>query len=168
MNGLERAIARLFLTRPGRWFGLQVLPRLDRPLLWLSRGRVSMSLGQPILLLITVGAKSGHRRTTPLLYHRDGDTLVVLASAGGRPRHPAWYYNLRARPEVEVLVRGRVARYTAREAHDEERARLWRQAVEYYAGYAAYEQRFCRRQIPVIVLTPYRDGTAKTPRTPRS
>ncbi len=160
MNGLERAIARLFLTRPGRWFGLQVLPRLDRPLLWLSRGRVSMSLGQPILLLITVGAKSGHRRTTPLLYHRDGDNLVVLASAGGLPRHPAWYHNLRAHPEVDVLVGGGRARCIAREARGEERDRLWHQAVGYYAGYAAYEERFCRRKIPVIVLTPKRDGTA--------
>ncbi len=96
MNWPERLVARFFVTRIGAWLGLYVLPCIDRPLLYLSRGRFSMSPGQPILLLMTTGAKSGRRRSTPLLYFRQGDQIVVLASNGGQPRHPAWFYNLRA------------------------------------------------------------------------
>ena len=164
MNVVERIIARLFVTQPGRWFGLSVLPRLDRPLLYLTRGRVSMSPGQPILLLITLGAKSGRRRATPLLYLPDGDRLVVVASAGGRPRHPAWYYNLQAHPQATVFVRGRAAEYVASEARGEERAALWRKAKDYYLGFAFYEQ-WVERKIPVIVLTlkGVNDGLASEP-----
>lgn len=153
MNLPERIIARLFVTRPGRWFGLYVLPHLDRPLLRLTRGRFSMSPGQPILLLITIGARSGRRRATPLLYLQDGDRLVVIASAGGGPRHPAWYYNLQAHPEATVYLRGRAGVYTAYEAQGEEQAALWRKAKAYYLGFAIYEQ-WVERKIPVIVLTP--------------
>ena len=153
MNWPERVVARFFVTRPGIWFGYHVLPRLDRPLLYLSRGRISMSPGQPILLLITAGAKSGRRRATPLLYLPDGERVVVIASNGGRDRHPAWYYNLRAHPEVTVFLRGRVGAYRAYEAQGEERAELWRRAVDYFAGFALYEQRTARH-IPVMVLTP--------------
>ena len=155
MTGPERLVARFFVTRPGIWFGYHVLPRLDRPLLYLSRGRISMSPGQPILLLVTLGAKSGRRRGTPLLYLPDGDRVVVIASNGGRDRHPAWYYNLRAHPEATVFLRGRVGRYLAYEAHGEERAALWSKAVGYFAGFALYEQR-TTRQIPVMVLAPHR------------
>jgi deazaflavin-dependent oxidoreductase (nitroreductase family) len=153
MNWAERLVARFLVTRPGAWFGAQVLPRLDRPLLYLSRGRISMSPGQPILLLVTTGAKSGQRRATPLLYLPDGDRVVVIASYGGRDQHPGWYYNLRAHPEATVFLRGRVRIYRAYEAQDEERAALWRKAVDYFAGFALYEQR-TTRQIPVMVLTP--------------
>src|SRR3712207_2971898 len=102
MNMAERAVGRFFTTRFGLWFGAHILPRLDRPRLRLTYGGVSMSPGQPILLLITTGAKTGHRRATPLLYVPDGDRLIVIASYGGRDRHPAWYHNLRAHPEVTV------------------------------------------------------------------
>ncbi len=149
----ERLVARFFLTRPGIWFGYHVLPRLDRPLLSLSRGRLSMSPGQPILLLLTVGAKSGQWRATPLLYLRDGDRVVVIASNGGRAHHPAWYYNLRAHPEARVLLRGREGIYMAHEAQGEERAALWRKEVGYFVGFSLYEQR-AARHIPVMVLTP--------------
>ena len=151
----ERLVARFFVTRFGAWLGLYVLPCIDRPLLYLSRGRFSMSPGQPILLLITTGAKSGRRRSTPLLYFRQGDRIVVIASNGGQPRHPAWYYNLRAHPEATVFVGGRVATYVAHEARDEERTALWSRAADYYLGFNVYEQRVARN-IPVMVLTPRR------------
>ena len=158
MNWPERLVARFFVTRFGAWLGLYVLPCIDRPLLYLSRGRFSMSPGQPILLLITTGAKSGRRRSTPLLYFRQGDQIVVVASNGGQPRHPAWYYNLRAHPEATVFVDGRVRTYVAREARDEERAVLWNRAAAYYLGFNVYEQRIARK-IPVMVLTPWHQGT---------
>ena len=153
MTWPERLVARFFLTRAGIWFGYHVLPRLDRPLLLLSRGRISMSPGQPILLLVTVGARSGQRRATPLLYLPDGDRLIVIASNGGRNHHPGWYYNLRACPEVTVFARGRAARYRAYEAQGDERAILWARAVGYFEGFAFYEQRTAR-PIPVMVLVP--------------
>jgi deazaflavin-dependent oxidoreductase (nitroreductase family) len=151
----ERAVHAFLMSRPGIWFGRYILPYLDRPLLYLSRGRYSMSYGQPILLLATTGAKSGRRRTTPLLYHQDGERIIVIASNGGRPRHPGWYYNLRATPRATVYAQGRVATYVAHEAQGEERARLWRAAVAFYAGYVLYETR-ATRPIPVMVLTPER------------
>jgi deazaflavin-dependent oxidoreductase (nitroreductase family) len=146
-------VRRFLMSRFGIWYGRYVLPYLDCPLLYLSRGRHSMSPGQPILLLVTTGAKSGRRRATPLLYLPDGDRIIVIASNGGRDRHPAWYYNLRAHPAAMVYLGGRVCRYIAYEAHGEERAALWRRAVEYFEGFTLYEQR-TRRSIPIFVLRP--------------
>lgn len=157
MTRPERIVRRFLMSRPGIWFGRYVLPRLDRPLLYLSRGRFSMSPGQPILLLVTIGAKSGQPRSTPLLYFPDGERIVVIASNGGRARHPGWYHNLRAHPHATVYARGRVGAYVAREANGEERAALWRKAVDYFAGFTLYEER-TTRHIPVIVLTPHAES----------
>ncbi|GAC1565268.1 MAG: hypothetical protein NVS2B7_39470 [Herpetosiphon sp.] len=153
MNKIERLVARFLVSPVGHWFGLRVLPRLDRPLLYLSRGRVSMSPGQPILLLVTRGARTGKRRATPMLYLPDGDRIVVVASNGGLERHPGWYFNVRSNPGVVVYLRGRVARYRAYEAQGNERDELWRKAVDYYMGFAVYAQ-WTARRIPVIVLEP--------------
>ena len=152
----ERLVRRFLVSRFGIWFGRYVLPYLDRPLLYLSRGRVSMSPGQPILLLITIGAKTGRSRATPLLYLPDGDCVIVIASNGGRDRHPSWYYNLRAHPQATVYRDGRARSYRAYEATGEERAALWRKAVDYFDGFTLYEQRTARH-IPVLVLAP--EGT---------
>jgi deazaflavin-dependent oxidoreductase (nitroreductase family) len=105
----------------------------------------------PHLLLDHVGAKSGKRRTSPLLYIQDGDDLVIIASKGGNPRHPAWYHNLRANPETEVQVGSERRRVRARVADPEERDRLWPKAVATYGGYAGYQKR-TNREIPVVIL----------------
>ncbi|MFN8504298.1 nitroreductase family deazaflavin-dependent oxidoreductase [Kouleothrix sp.] len=151
----ERLIRKFLMSRPGIWYGRYILPYLDLPLLYLSRGRYSMSPGQPILLLFTTGARSGRRRATPMVYLADGDRLIVIASNGGRDRHPGWYYNLRAHPLVTAFVAGRAGRYQARLVEGDERAALWRMALEYYEGFALYEQRTARR-IPIFVLEPLR------------
>jgi F420H(2)-dependent quinone reductase len=151
----ERMVRRFLMSRFGIWYGRYVLPYLDRPLLHLTRGRYSMSPGQPILLLITVGAKSGRPRPTPLLYLPDGERIIVIASNGGRDRHPAWCYNLRATPQATVYLGGRVGTYEAYEARGQERAELWRRAVEYFEGFTLYEQR-TQRCIPIFVLAPKR------------
>jgi deazaflavin-dependent oxidoreductase (nitroreductase family) len=119
----------------------------------LSGGRVGGHMGKaPVLLLTVKGRKSGKRRTTPLLYGRDGENLVVVASVGGAPSHPAWYLNLRGQ-EAEVLI-GRERRpVRARDAAGEERERLWRQMVALYPSYDAYQRR-TTREIPVVVLEP--------------
>ena len=154
MSRPERVIRRFLVSRFGIWYGRYVLPYLDLPLLRLSRGRFSMSPGQPILLLFSTGAKTGRRRANPLLYLADGERLVVIASNGGRDRHPSWYYNLRAHPHAAVYHNGMAGEYVAREVHGDERAALWRMALEYFDGFSIYEQRTAR-PIPVLVLTPH-------------
>ena len=117
-----------------------------------SGGKVAGSMrGAPVLLLTTVGRKTGKRRTMPLLYLRDGDALVVVASEGGAPKHPAWFLNLVADPAVEVEVGRAREQRRARVATEEERARLWPRLVEMYPGYAVYELK-TTRQIPVVIL----------------
>jgi deazaflavin-dependent oxidoreductase (nitroreductase family) len=106
----------------------------------------------PMLLLDHTGAKSGIRRTSPLVYVRDGDDLVIVASKGGYPKHPAWFHNLMAHPDTTVQVgRGKRAVH-AREATAEERPRLWDKAVAAYPGYDDYQARSKGRTIPLVVL----------------
>lgn len=105
----------------------------------------------PMLLLDHVGARSGTRRTSPLVYVSDGDDLVIVASKGGSPRHPAWFHNLMANPETTVQVGGERRPVRARVATPEERPRLWRKAVEVWAGYEGYQRR-TDREIPLVVL----------------
>src|SRR5919107_740238 len=83
--------------------------------------------GVPTLILTTTGRRSGEQRPMALIFGRDGDRLVVVASKGGAPRHPAWYLNLVAHPEVEVQVQAETFRARARTAGGEERERLWRE-----------------------------------------
>ena len=110
-------------------------------------------VGAPMLLLDHVGAKSGKQRTSPLLYIPDGERVAIIASKGGHPRHPAWFHNLRANPDATVQVRSERRPVRARIATGEERARLWRRAVELWPAYADYQAR-TEREIPVVVLDP--------------
>ena len=105
----------------------------------------------PHLLLDHVGAKSGKKRTSPLLYIRDGDDLVIVASKGGHPKNPAWYHNLRANPDTVVQVGSERRKVHARVADDDEYQRLWSKAVAQYSGYHGYQQRTSRK-IPLVVL----------------
>jgi deazaflavin-dependent oxidoreductase (nitroreductase family) len=115
-----------------------------------------------ILLLTTTGRRTGRRRTVPLVYAAAGDALVLVASMGGEPRHPAWFHNLQAHPEAEVELRGRERRRVrARVAEGEERDRLWRQMVALCSPYETYARRTARR-IPVVVLEPV-SGTSSAP-----
>ena len=132
------------------------LHHLDRPLMRASGGRLSLVgllTGLPTLLLTTVGARSGVRRTTPLVYLGVSRHIVLIASSFGRPHHPAWYYNLRAHPHAEILCPGRTGPYVAREASDAEREAYWPRAVTLYHGYATYGER-AHRRIPMLILSP--------------
>lgn len=150
----ERLVERVPASRPGAWCCVHITTHIDRWLMPVSQGRWSTALTWPALLLTTRGAKSGQPQTVPLLYFADGKRIVVIASKGGSPRHPAWYYNLRAHPEAQLFLNGRWATYTAHEATGDERVRLWYEAVDLYAGYETYQGRAVGRQIPVMVLTP--------------
>ena len=108
--------------------------------------------GAPILLLTTTGRNSGEPRTSALIFGRDGDDLLLVASQGGAPTHPNWYHNLSANPDVEVQVEGDVFPATARTATDDEKARLWSIMTEVWPNYDSYQER-TDRQIPVVVLT---------------
>jgi len=110
--------------------------------------------GATALLLTTVGNKSGQERTTPLIYARDGDDYIVIASKGGAPSHPAWYLNVSKTPEVEIQVMDKVMRATATTVTDAERERLWQVATEVWPNFDQYAERTDRR-IPVVKLTPH-------------
>jgi deazaflavin-dependent oxidoreductase (nitroreductase family) len=105
----------------------------------------------PLLLLTTTGAKSGLPRTSPVVYTTDGDRLVVIASMGGAPTHPAWYHNLVANPTVTVELPGEQFEARAVPAQDDERARLYRAQADLMPTFDEYQQK-TNREIPVVVL----------------
>jgi deazaflavin-dependent oxidoreductase (nitroreductase family) len=116
-------------------------------------GRTLPGIRGEVLLLDHVGAKSSTLRTSPLLYASDGADLVVVASKGGYPKNPAWFYNLRANPETTVQVGAEHRPVRARVAAPEERDRLWALADAAYPGYRDYRAR-AERDIPLVVLEP--------------
>jgi len=109
--------------------------------------------GQPILLLTTRGRRSGKLRVNGLVFLRDGEDYVVVASDNGARRNPGWYHNLLASGGGTVRYRRRVFRVTATEARGAERARLWPLLLQVYGGYDRHQALACRR-LPVVVLTP--------------
>ena len=118
-----------------------------------TKGRIGgRFLGGPVVLLTVTGRKSGQKRTTPLLYLRDGNDIVVVASSGGL-RLPEWWRNLQADPLAEVEVGDRRVQVCAEEASAQERERLWPLLNRMYAGYEGY-QRKAVWQIPVVKLHP--------------
>ena len=109
--------------------------------------------GAPVCLLTTTGAKSGQRRTTPLIYLADGARVVLVASKGGMSHSPGWYFNLVKHPDCEVRIGGETRRMTARRASAAEKAALWPKLVAIYRDYDDYQAR-TTRDIPVLILTP--------------
>ena len=122
-----------------------------------SKGRFGRRLlGAPVGNLICTGAKSGKERTIPLLMLEDGDNVVIVASKGGFPEHPAWYFNLLANPDCRVQLGDSVRDMTARLADDDEREVLWPKLDAMYRYYRAYRKRagLTGRTIPIFVLEP--------------
>ncbi len=109
--------------------------------------------GVPTLLLTTTGRRSCHARTTPLIFARDGDDYLVVASMGGAPQHPNWYKNLTADADAHIQVRGGHMDVRARTATEEEKPRLWSIVSAQWPNYDVYQTR-TERVIPVVVLTP--------------
>lgn len=116
-------------------------------------GRPEMTV--PALLLTTTGRKSGERFIFPLFYGETGASYFVIASKGGAPQHPGWYRNILADPQVEVQVGTVKMAARARTATGEERAQLWKKALEFWPPYADYQKKTAR-EIPVVVLDPVR------------
>jgi deazaflavin-dependent oxidoreductase (nitroreductase family) len=155
-NPLQRTMRWVAKSRFGGWMALNVGNRVDPHLMRASRGLLKLPSGTPTVLLTHTGAKSGKERRTPLVYFTDGPNVVLIASQTGRPKHPAWFHNLMANPEVELWAGGRGGTYRAREAEGEERDRLWKLATRLYPGYDDYQRKAdgADRRIPVMVCEP--------------
>lgn len=133
---------------------LPLATSLHRLLYRLSGGRLGRRIaGMPVLLLTTTGRRTGQQHTVPLSYFEDGDAYVLVGSKGGAPRHPAWYLNLEAHPEVEVQVAAEHERLRARRANADEEARLWPVILERAPTYGKYRAK-TSREIPLVLLEP--------------
>ena len=131
-----------YFARAHIWVYRRTNGRLGAKLLWF-----------PAALLTTVGRKTGQPRTTATLYLCDGDRVVLPASFGGRDRHPSWYLNLKANPQVRVQIRGKLCDMTARDATDEEREQYWPGLIKIYPPYRGYRDA-TDRVIPLVVCEP--------------
>jgi deazaflavin-dependent oxidoreductase (nitroreductase family) len=135
--GLAETAFRLFTTGHARWYRMM-------------KGRLA---GKNVLLLTTIGRKTGKTRVSPLLGLKDGDNYLVAGSVGGAPRHPGWYYNLKANPEIRVQVGATVECRIASIAEGEERDQLYQKFIDANRQFAVYQDR-TERTIPVVVLEP--------------
>jgi deazaflavin-dependent oxidoreductase (nitroreductase family) len=125
---------------------------LHRALFSLSGGRLGGRIwNAEVLLLETTGRRTGARRSTPLMFIRDGQDLVLVASNGGLPHHPSWYLNLVSEPRVRVQVGTEKWSASARTADADEKARLWPRVVAAYSGYDSYRRK-TTRDIPLVIL----------------
>lgn len=146
------------LDRPSTARIIKLMSRVNTRLYRMTGGRLGRKwrIGAgfrkpvPICLLTTTGRRTGEPRTVPLCYLQDGDRFVVVASQGGLPTHPQWYYNIKANPAVDIEIGKHRARCTARPATADERAALWPRLVAMYADYASY-QSWTAREIPVVI-----------------
>ena len=148
----SRAYAALSATRLGRFFSAKVVWKLDPYLLRATRGRLGMSLTLPTALLETRGAKSGAVRRSAVIYFHDSDRVTIVASKSGADRHPAWFHNLVAHPDVtfgEIPMKATVV------GHEAERRRLWALADRVFPPYATYRRDAAKadRTIPIVQLT---------------
>jgi deazaflavin-dependent oxidoreductase (nitroreductase family) len=133
---------------------LRAAGKLNVPVYRLTRGRVMGKIGRaPVLLLTSIGRRSGQPRTAPVLFLADGERVVVIGSNAGNSKAPAWSHNLKANPDAEIQIKGERRLVRARVAEGEERAEMWRQMNEQYAGFEDYDER-TSRDIAVFVLDP--------------
>jgi deazaflavin-dependent oxidoreductase (nitroreductase family) len=156
-NTAQRILRRFSASGPGSWLFARLLHRIDRPIHRLTRGRYTFSSlvsGLPVVMLTTVGAKTGQRRTVPVLGLPTENTLAIIASNFGQSRHPAWYHNLRKHPDADIVVNGKRRRVQAVEATGHRRAEIWEEGLRVYPGFGQYERRAAHRDIAVFVLQP--------------
>ena len=154
-NAAQVAMQHIAATRAGAWFFARTLHHIDRALLRLSRGQVTLPAvvtGLPVLTVTTTGARTGQRRTAPLVGVPAGDDIAVIGTSFGQPRTPGWYHNMRADPKVEVTYQDKTIKAIAREAGNEERQAIWYRARTIYVGYQAYASRIKTREIHIMIL----------------
>jgi deazaflavin-dependent oxidoreductase (nitroreductase family) len=152
----QRAVWVIASSPPGAWLLARSLPHIDKAVLAASGGKLTAAgllAGIPVLTVTSVGARSGLRRTHPLLGVPFGDDIAIIGTHFGQPGTPGWYYNLRVNPGAEVSFRDRSVRASAREATDDERQIIWERARNIYAGYEVYARRIKDRKIQIMVLS---------------
>ena len=148
-------LEKLLAIKPVSKFMSKTLHLVDVPLLRLTQGRLSFVWGYPVMLLTTTGAKSGRRRTVPLLYvDRSDDEIAIIGTCFGNTKHPAWYHNLNAEPSCKVEIAGRAWGASSRSANEDERAEIWAQAMRNFSGFDVYLGWTEGRVPPVLILTP--------------
>jgi deazaflavin-dependent oxidoreductase (nitroreductase family) len=149
---LSRAYAWFSTTRLGRFISANVVWKVDPYLLRATRGRVGMGLVLPTALLETRGAKSGAVRRNAVIYFHDEDRVTIIASKAGDEKHPAWFHNLRAHPDVAF---GGIPMRATVVSDEAERHRLWTLADRVFAPYATYRRDAAKanRTIPIVQLT---------------
>ena len=155
-NAAQVAMQHIASTRPGAWFFARTLHHIDRILLRLSRGQATLAgvmAGLPVLTVTTTGARTGQRRSAPLLGVPVGEDIAVIGTSFGQSRTPGWYYNMRADPTVEATYRDKTIKAVARVADDQEKTAIWDRARTIYAGYDAYASRIKNRQIHIMILS---------------
>jgi len=135
-----------------------IIKWMSRAQTWLYKktdGKVAGKFlkGASVALVTTIGRKSGEPRVVPLLYLREGDRVVLVASQGGSAKHPLWYLNLRANPKVTIQIKDQVLNLTARDATEQERAEYWPKLIAMYSGFDDY-QSWTERVIPVVICDP--------------
>jgi deazaflavin-dependent oxidoreductase (nitroreductase family) len=143
------------LNSAGTGVLIKWMSRINTAAYKMSGGRVGGTFlqGAPVALLTTIGRKTGQPRVSPLLFLRDGNRVVLVASQGGRTNNPMWYLNLKANPTVTVQIKKEVLRLTARDATVAERAQYWPQLVAMYSAFADY-QSWTERVIPIVICDP--------------
>ncbi len=143
------------LNSAGTGVAIKWMSRINTWAYKVSGGRVGGTFlkGAPVALLTTIGRKSGEARVSPLLFLRDGNRVVLVASQGGRTNNPMWYLNLKANPQVTVQIKKEVLRLTARDATEAERAQYWPQLVAMYSSFEDY-QSWTDRVIPIVICDP--------------
>ena len=154
LEGLNRLGVAASASKWGGVFYHVVCRRLDTVLIPLTKGRLSMGPPGQTVLITTKGAKSGKSRKASLAFMWRGDDLVVIASKGGAPHHPAWYHNLMADPRLVTQTRAGIEDRVAREALGEARDKLFELMGTTYSNFTAYQERAGDRKIPVIILSP--------------
>lgn len=151
-NLLARAATKFAATKPGSWFIRQITP-LDRAVLERTDAKYTIlgPIGAPVILLTTIGRKSGQPRTQPLLYVHDGDTLYVIGSNFGQERHPAWSANLLANPKATVAIAGQRIPVRA-DLVETDKDAIFARFVEVTGAYDAYRSR-TTRDLRIFALT---------------
>ncbi|MGY4709642.1 nitroreductase family deazaflavin-dependent oxidoreductase [Mycolicibacterium sp. CBM1] len=145
-KGLDSAMTKVII----KW-----MSRAQTALYKVSNGKIGGSFleGAPVALLTTIGRKSGEPRVAPLLFLREGNRIVLVASQGGSDKHPLWYLNLKANPKVKVQIKDEVLSLTARDATEQERAEYWPKLVAMYSSFDDY-QAWTDRVIPIVICDP--------------
>ncbi|OBK10203.1 nitroreductase family deazaflavin-dependent oxidoreductase [Mycobacterium asiaticum] len=143
-----------FLNSPWVDVFIKWMARANTSIYRLSNGKLGGTIKRaPVALLTTTGRRSGEPRVSPLIYVRDGDRVVLVASRGGSNKHPLWYLNLKAQPKVSVQIRDEVLQLKARDATPEERERYWSQLAAVYPPLDDYKT-WTDRTIPIVICDP--------------